>query len=194
MANINVNKGDNKMQKNIEVILDEQHLLSLFAKDDLYKPYRFQQGICIVIPYSAYVSFVRICLRNNLSVFRLGLHKYREALQNENLMQRLYLLDISDVILHELYLSCAENKYCIMVQHLFNTADDLVKYDDCAALFDEMPEDCKQKSLDLFVKEIAEYSNISDISKYKQSILDYGMYLRTLSFCKEAKIFNIVGG
>lgn len=183
------------MQKMIELNPDANHLLALFAKDTFYQPYRFQEYLRIVIGYSEYKMFVKVCIRNNLSVLHFSLQKYQDALKDSNLLKRLYLLDLSDVIIHELLLSCSYDKPCIDIRHFFESAVDLVSMYDCGDAFETLDVNCKTKSLDLLEKDKSNFLLINtQIDSSKQRILEYGMYMRALAFKPKAEEFNIIGG
>lgn len=194
-TDINVNKGDKKMQKMIELNPDANHLLALFAKDTFYQPYRFQKYLRIIISYHEYKIFVKICIRNNLNILHFSLQKYQDALKDSNLLKRLYFLDLSDVIIHELLLSCSFDRPCIDIRHFFDTASDLISIDECGTAFEILDNDYKSKSFDLLEKDKSNFTLINaQLDTRKQRIFEYGMYLRALAFKSKAEEFNIIGG
>ena len=184
------------MQKIIEVNLNADKMLSLFAKDTFYKPYRFQSDLRINISFEQYRKFVLICLHNNLDVLHFSFQMYRRALQDDMLLKRIYLLDMSDVILHELFVSCMFNKPSISVEHFFDSASHMISMSACSKLFSTLPESNKDKSFKLLEQDAAfEASKHCELDDCKQTIFSYGMYLRAVSFNKVLdEEFNMIGG
>lgn len=181
------------MHKIIEVAPDAKHLLSLFAKDSSLNCLRYQQYLRIYIPYAEYVAFVKFCIKNNITVLYFDLELYSMNLHIEQKLSRLYLMDISEIVLYELSLSCRMHRECLDIRHSFEDVQKIVALDSCLELFNGLDEDCRRLCLKTMSNYMQQFGNLEGLPQELQRIFCYGLYLRAISLKKDATKFNIGG-
>lgn len=181
------------MQK-YEISPDSKHLLYIFAKDESVNYFRFQDCLNIYISYSEYVMFVKFCIKNNLHVLHFNFDIYKNALYKEQVLKRLYLLDMSDVILFEVLLGYYNDKPCTNIRHIFDSDVSLfISMDECIGLFNEVDEICRQKSLDMLYKKLPNGFDIDKLFGNNKINFHYALALRALSFKTDIEEFNVGG-
>lgn len=184
---------EKEMQK-YEIIPDAQHLLCIFAKDSAVNAFRFQDCISLCIAYSEYVQFVKFCLKANLQVLHFKSDVYMHALTKEQVLKRLYLLDLADVVLFEVFLSCQAQKPCTNIRHSFDSnVSSIITMDECIDLFNKLDGSCREKGLNLLQKETPADFDYSQLVGNAKINYYYGLTLLALSFKTDLKEFNIGG-
>lgn len=181
------------MQK-YEIIPDAQHLLCIFAKDSAVNSFRFQDCISLYCTYSEYVQFVKFCLKANLQVLHFKSDVYMNALSKEHVLKRLYLLDLADVVLFEVFLSYQLQKPCTNIRHSFDSnIASIITMDEYIDLFNKIDDSCRQKGLNLLQKKMPVDFDQSLLVGNAKVNYYYGVTLLALSFKTDLKEFNIGG-
>mgnify|MGYP004616987073 FL=1 len=184
---------DKEMQK-YEIIPDSKHLLCIFAKDSAVNSFRFQDCISLYVSYSEYVQFVKFCLKANLQVLHFKSDVYVNALPKEQILKRLYLLDLADVVLFEVFLSYQLQKPCTNIRHSFdNNITSIITMSEFIDLFNEVDDSCRQKGLSLLQKKIPIDFDENQLVGNAKVNYYYGVTLLALSFKTDLKEFNIGG-
>jgi len=177
----------------IQLYPDAKHLLAVFAKDASMNTLRGQSRIYIYISYEEYLEFVKFCIYNNLPVLYLKLSKYAEKIYDSQTMMRLYYLDVSEIIMYEMFHGFGYGEACINIRHLFNSEESLVNFAACGRRFFAMDKYYQDKSMDSIMPFVRRAGDLSGMTADLQKILNYGLYLRALSFNPDAVKFNIGG-
>lgn len=177
----------------IQLYPDAEHLLTVFAKDASMNTLRGQSRVYIYISYEEYLEFVKFCIYNNLPVLYLRLSKYAEKIYDSQTMMRLYYLDVSEIILFEMFHGFGCGGTCINIRHLFKDEELFVDFAKCGRQFFAMDKCYQDKSMESVMPFVRSVGDLNGMTKDLQKILNYGLYLRALSFNTDAVKFNIGG-
>ena len=145
------------------------------------------------MPFEEYVKFVKFCIRNKLSVLTFSLPMYAKNIYNDQMLVRLYFLDMSEIILVELYKAVTNQRECINVRHIFEDIRVVAPISKCAAMFNRLEETYRQQGVNACSKYTQNGLQVSQLTAEEKDVLCYGLYLRALSFKKDANKFNVGG-
>jgi hypothetical protein len=173
---------------NYELIVNANRLLAIFSKDNCIQPWRFQPQLQILVPFEEYVKFCEMCVQSNLKgVLTYDLNSYKEHLNNIDMMQRFYFVDLSMVIWHELLLASKNDKSMTKINHFFKNASKL-DHIQMKQKINQIKTTDYQKALELLVNSESN-TNIS-LSQYHYKQQAYAILLLASSLSEEQLIFN----
>ena len=165
------------------IILDKEHMLSVL-NCSLELPYRFQRNVRIVIPYTEFSEFVRKSVRAKTNFLSMPLELYEKAVSRDDLMLRLFYLEISKTVITEINLASRRLKSCTEIVHSFP--------EDCLSVeLNKMCNDVSQKALTLAIDEVKREVLTQSISKRSTVLLNYAIVIRALSKLKLPELINI---
>lgn len=167
------------------VVVDNKHLLSIFAGSDYNQPYRFQPYVKIVVPFEEYRIFVRDVLSSSLrGIFNADMYQRALDYMDDTKLVKLYYRDLSEAIIDELKWACRRNKEATQIQHQF--VDGIgITTDTFEQACDFLTAEVVKIAGDDLSKSISPY--LSSFSSHNRRLFSYAVVLRSMCYMGEIK-------
>lgn len=170
-------------------------MLSIFSGAGVELPIRYQPYIKLLISFKEYRQFCESLVRIDLPVLSLELELYRKALvaESDTLLVRLFYLDLSCAILHELELAANRGvdgtSFGVVFDYDSTTSIDI------NAVEHDIISQFTQQEIDEGLKSVSRDLNISIkpqlLSKHNSQMFKLIIALRCLSLRKNPLKYNI---
>lgn len=179
----------------IESITDADHLLTIFAGEDISLPWRYQPYFRIRIPFDEYVKFVRLMLDTQIRPFVFDEQVYRRQLKNyekgETMgMLKLYYVDVSQAILNEFNISVRRRADATIISTLFPECENVFELSNINEMFKNIDATVVQQVYAQVHSELK--CRFTMLSQHNENMLKYAIGLRALAMSQAPVKLNIV--
>lgn len=163
-----------------EIRVESNNMLSVFSGVDIIHPYRFQPYLALTVPYSEYRKFVKLMVSLNCKCLAFSSDTYNKAMEQDNdeLLRRYYLNDLSNAIYNELFLTHGEREATCIWHEFEDIETDTFEFGNVKEVLESIPEDVVKKAFAALVENQKLDVPITNLSVHNQTVLYYAWFLK----------------
>lgn len=171
---------------------DAEHLISVLSAGSVNRPYSFQPDLQITVALGEYRKFVKQMLQMNLMLLTFDLGLYRRALADDNLMLRLFYMDVSVAVVNEVLRAEIQGRSATVINHKIEGSQvSFILLRDFSRNLNQLPQCDIEKAMEKLKKELCAIGYSGRMNRHNNGCLEYAIFIRALSYNRHPRKVNV---